>query len=415
MNIKIFKSLIVFVILLAVLNCSTRVKVHKVLDLNKDVHGIRYSLPKPFLMVKPNPNGDGTFTVEVVYMPDENQTYAINSKTYIAKHKLVVTLKEGLLKKIDWTGEGEKIVPDLGNAVSQIAKSEIERLKRKEDERKAEADAEKQKKALEIGEIKEKINQLEEIIKTKKLNLIFAKAEVKSLKDFDMANATEEEKILKREQLRLAKLKVYTLDIEIKEAVKELKEEKKRLEDAQAGYSELVSISPYNEPKNNEPEKTAWGPVLYAINDFIENKKEKVTLTAVNWDSTGIKQKEFVTSAPPEPAIPPIAIPKLTTKGPIVLDYKNNRAEFKVSFDQKVNKINDDQTMLTRIEEGEKEPTLIPTKDLIFIRLDQPTDLTITVTRRLAAGKYKLSFEYEYGDGNPPPENTVSIDLAVTR
>ena len=62
---------------------------------DKTAEGVRYSLPRPFLLVKPSPTGDGTFTVEVLYLPDEERTYAIAGKTKRGKFSLEVETERG--------------------------------------------------------------------------------------------------------------------------------------------------------------------------------------------------------------------------------------------------------------------------------------------------------------------------------
>jgi hypothetical protein len=62
--------------------------------------GLRYSLPKPFIQVVPQP--DGTIAVEVVYLPDIDNTYAISTSAYFAAYAFQVVLEQGgFLSKIE--------------------------------------------------------------------------------------------------------------------------------------------------------------------------------------------------------------------------------------------------------------------------------------------------------------------------
>lgn len=77
--------------------------------------GVRYSLPKPFLQV--TPAGDGSVSVNVVYLPDPNNTYAVNAQSYMAAHTLEVALdNSGVLTKVNFA-------PDTSAAASQAATS----------------------------------------------------------------------------------------------------------------------------------------------------------------------------------------------------------------------------------------------------------------------------------------------------
>ena len=82
---------------------STQLTVRKVEDGAKEPNGVRYSLPKPFLLVTPSPSGDGSLKVDVIYLPDTSNTYAIDGRTKRGKYELSVNVKDGLLSKVAWS------------------------------------------------------------------------------------------------------------------------------------------------------------------------------------------------------------------------------------------------------------------------------------------------------------------------
>src|SRR5260221_8073926 len=107
--------------------CSTpRLTVSKVQG-SPEPKGIRYSLPKPFLLVTPNPSGDGSLTVEVIYLPDESNTYAIDGSTRRGKYELTVNVKDGLLSKIVWSQKDAELLAQSISAGGDLVKAELDR------------------------------------------------------------------------------------------------------------------------------------------------------------------------------------------------------------------------------------------------------------------------------------------------
>jgi hypothetical protein len=87
--------------------------------------GLRYSLPKPFLLVTPNAKGDGAFTAEVIYLPDENATYAIDASTRRGKYSLDVQVKDGLLAKVAWTAANAAVAAESAPVAGELVKAQL--------------------------------------------------------------------------------------------------------------------------------------------------------------------------------------------------------------------------------------------------------------------------------------------------
>jgi len=89
--------------------------------------GYRYSLPAPFLLVQPQPDGTATYTW--IYLPDKSKTFAIEQHSFISKFTLDVTLQNGLLtsvkSKIDETGVAAKVA-DVGQSVYAAKQTALE-------------------------------------------------------------------------------------------------------------------------------------------------------------------------------------------------------------------------------------------------------------------------------------------------
>jgi hypothetical protein len=166
-----------FVLLLVIIATScTTVRVAKVQP-GDSASGVRYSLGKPFIKVTPDPKGDGTYTTELIYLPDENQTYAVDAKAFLTKYTMELNVDEnGILKKVDWTKGGESTGGNLVGAAGELAKAEIER-KQKEKEA---AEAELKEK---VKTSNEELKKLKETRNQKNLDLTAAQDNLKSLNE----------------------------------------------------------------------------------------------------------------------------------------------------------------------------------------------------------------------------------------
>ena len=129
MTVKHLSAAVCTALSLAGTGCaSTSLRVQKVSGAKTPVQGVRYSLPTPFLVMKPSPSGDGTFTVELVYLPNEEQTYAISGSTRRGKYSLEVETKEGLLKRVTWNAEGTtQSGADSIKTASELAKAVVDK------------------------------------------------------------------------------------------------------------------------------------------------------------------------------------------------------------------------------------------------------------------------------------------------
>src|SRR6476620_11300074 len=158
---RAFSACVVAVLLTGLASgcASTRLTVRKVSAVGKEPNGIRYSLPKPFLLITPGASGDGSLKVEVIYLPDTSNTYAIDGRTKRGKYELTVNVKDGLLSKVAWSQKDAALVAESVRVASEVAKGELERqqdeekerAKQAEDERKA-ADAEIEKLQADLDE-----------------------------------------------------------------------------------------------------------------------------------------------------------------------------------------------------------------------------------------------------------------------
>lgn len=107
-----------------------------------DANGLRYSLPAPFLMVTPKP--DGTLDVVTLNLPDPDNTYTLRTKSLISSYTLDIQLDHQMLKSITMNPKSDAVAAATVDTLGNLRKSEIEaRTKAEDDARKAGNDAAK--------------------------------------------------------------------------------------------------------------------------------------------------------------------------------------------------------------------------------------------------------------------------------
>lgn len=115
---KNIMTTIVFILTTFIVGC-TSVSVKKVE--NESDCGIRYSLPKPHLLV--TPQLDGSLEVDVVMLPNPDETYTVCSWSVFATHDLTLKTENGILTKADWTGDSSAVAADAAKASGGIVAS----------------------------------------------------------------------------------------------------------------------------------------------------------------------------------------------------------------------------------------------------------------------------------------------------
>lgn len=253
---------------------STSLHVQKVSGSTAPIQGVRYSLPTPFLVVKPNPAGDGTFTVEVVYLPNEDETYAISARTRRGKYSLEVETKEGLLKKVTWNAEGSaQVGADSIATASELAKAVVD--KREASQKEAETErGEAQKTA------KAEAKAASEAVDAKNLALKLADLELASVTS--AVKKPESPTAEEAEAIREARLKRDKAAAELDAA-----------QTTRAAKQAALAAAnvPLNGPSTPASRFDAfWGPVIYEIRDT----GSSVDLVPVEWTETSLSSTRRV-------------------------------------------------------------------------------------------------------------------------
>lgn len=149
------KQLHIFALLLIIIftyGCTTKINVKRVESGHEQ--GIRYYLPKSFIVITPQENGSMKVTVENI--ADRNQEYAVSAKSYMASHKLKLKLNNGLLTEISMTTDSTAVAAAAIEAAGEVKKTRIETetaaLQKAEEKKEAEAKEQKEtRKALEAS------------------------------------------------------------------------------------------------------------------------------------------------------------------------------------------------------------------------------------------------------------------------
>jgi len=240
----------------------TSIEVKKLTPENANAPGIRYSLPKPFIQV--TPAADGSVSVEVIYLPDTANTYAIDAAAYASSLTVDIELDKGLLKKLemksDATGVTEQAIKTAGEVGSKVA--EVEKANR--DARRAKSEA------------------ADERVKTAEQAVADAKLDVE-LAQIDKASADRGKDEAAKESAQVG----------LEKAQARLRAAERALEALKAARGALASARAEGETAAIPESFAVRGPVVYAVVERIENGKPVVTLQAVKIE--GDPQKKFPT------------------------------------------------------------------------------------------------------------------------
>ena len=128
------RSLVIATLATLLVGCTTTMNVRKVKDTDT-TEGVRYYLPKPYLLVQPAP--DGTITVSTVFLPDKDRQYAVQTRTTLGKFKLTMNLSdEGFLNEFGWKPDGTELTKAAAEQAGTVAKARIDARQQEEKEAK---------------------------------------------------------------------------------------------------------------------------------------------------------------------------------------------------------------------------------------------------------------------------------------
>jgi hypothetical protein len=262
----LYTSAVGFAGLLLLSACaSTQLTVRKVEDGSNEPNGIRYSLPKPFLLVTPSASGDGSLKVDVIYLPDTSSTYAIDGRTKRGKYELSVNVKDGLLSKVAWSQKDAALAAESIRVATDVAKGELERQQDAEQERAKQEEDQRKTADAEIEKLQAELDEKELALQLATLEVQSAQAAVDQGDQSAAAKAALRKAQLARDQARV------TRDF----AQAQLAKARARLAALPSGFEEATRRPALPNPNQS----LFWSPVLYEIVD----DGKMVRLKAVEW------------------------------------------------------------------------------------------------------------------------------------
>lgn len=256
--------LIVFAMSILLAGCAD-LTVTKVTDTNNPtVAGVRYYLPKPYLQV--TPQTDGTISVDVIYLPDKSHAYAISTSSKLSSYTFQVSRDEkGLLTAIEYkastTAVGQQLAASAGAAAVQAYNI----------------------RAAQQAAVQTQVNTAASAADTANANLQAANAALAS----DQANNAQPNVLAQdRNAVAQATAKLQAAQ----QALQRVRSTSQAVSTSVAPGPAATTSAPqmgtaFGQPTwpapavANLPNK--FGPVLFAINNKIEDGKETVDLVAV--------------------------------------------------------------------------------------------------------------------------------------
>jgi hypothetical protein len=399
---------------------TTVVNVEKVPDPaagNPGPRGIRYSLPRPFLLVSPDPAGTGTFKVEVIYLPDECHTYAIDARTERGAYEFAVTVRDGLLSKVVWSQRGAELLAENLRTGGEIVRAGLERVN--EQQEAEEAKAEQARKAAEA-----EIRSLEKTLAARQLDVTLRAAEAAAAQDAVDAGDQGRD--------ALAALRRAQLELEKARAERDFAE--RQLEDARrraTSVSSALAAAPDAAAGAKTNEGSFWSPVLYAI----EDSGSAVRLRAVDWKGNpppggtnvpplGIPcgaagpakaaespQVPFTTAKPPRPPAPEEPRPAVVGSTSLVRIWRQGALRLAITLDRPIDTLVERERRLSAMTPQGAEPITPPPFQVLLARDQQ--NITIEFPGPpLPEGEYRLELPFTYGKKE---RDSVAIRLVIQK
>ncbi|HEY7810893.1 MAG TPA: hypothetical protein VIA98_10980 [Allosphingosinicella sp.] len=322
--------------------------------------GLRYSLPAPFLVVTPKP--DGTLETTVVMLPDPDATYTIRTRSVVSAYTLDVQLENQMLKSVSFNSKSDAVAAAAAESAGNLAADRIQTIQKAEEEAaKADADAAKAlaDAQVDVDTAQAKLTLIEEAVTNGK--------------------ADEKELLAARIELEQAKVKRDAL---------------KRAQPAQRNTSANSAAANAPQQSRAAPDATAAGPMLFRI---VPDGKG-VKLVAVRGPTV------FTTSAAATIAAPPGFSPAGThtlrpdQSGDLKLELNYNRTVTRLVSAQ-LFKQTDPSTELAN-----RRPTVTVAPDAAGAKF------AITFDRATEAGDYILLLTFERtGGATDQPQVYVKI------
>jgi outer membrane protein assembly factor BamE (lipoprotein component of BamABCDE complex) len=385
-----FTSLLkIFCGMFLLVSCTT-VKVAKV-EVGQSPDGLRYSLGKPFIKVTPNPEGDGSYTAELIYLPDNDRTYAVSSSSFMSKHTLDLNVDgSGVLSKLALSKDATGNSSEAAGALGELAKSEITRRQKEADEKRAKIEA----------EIKSNEDAIKVAVELRDQKIVQLASNERDIAVLEATSSTPLSDAVK-ERLRELRSSNFKLNLEILDL-------ERKIGNLKTSLNTLENAA--NIAAEKKDELTAYGPVFFQIVEVYENSKLKsVKLEPVKQGEE--IQKKFKTVAKPEkPSATTVGetstAPALLNKSISVKMNRDKSFSFVLTFNGKVLRIDESKSYfesdpLVKFREFNQDQQEVD-EEAIMLTTKQPTSLK--------PGKYVVNIVYLYAlPGNGGESSAKSV------
>jgi hypothetical protein len=378
---------------LAGTGCTAWISVRKATD-GDSTPGVRYSAPAVFLVGKPA--ADGTIEYAFEYWPDESNTYAISSYSFMSKQKVEATVADGLLAKVT----GKQDTTDVAKALLDSSTKFIEEQHKQEV---ADANAAKTKKDAANTAAKAKVDAAQ----------IARDAAVTAENSAMDANAKAEKALEFKPDDVPTKIALENAKIDFMRAQKNTDLAEQRLADAKNIYATIAAggVPGGNAPVADPAELKAWSWIVYRVkNSKGLDGEPEVELVPAKYPGDGAQIQALASkkkAAPKELAKAPEPDLTLHSSPVVYLPADGKFAEVKVDASAAFNKLI--STKLFPKPSG--GPQLPISSERISTR-----EVVIALPPDTPVGEYRLEVTVEYGfdplKQEPPKMVTFNVTVA---
>lgn len=376
------KSIYFILIAFSLCNCSVVTVTHVNNSNAATQKGSRYVLGKPFIQVTPDPS-TGVYSAQVVYLPDQSQVYAVESKVFLSKLALDIEVDDaGMLKKITLGNEQDAVAGDAAESIADISKEFLEARKKEQDE----ADKTREK--------------LEDEVATKKIAIATLEAEIESIRTLYTGAALTTE----------IKEKIRGKEVELLKLRQELERLQQKLHSA---TGDTNALGAFNDPGENPEDTKVWGPVFFEIVDKCNPVTGigTVALEPVQWPDKS-SQMQFDTYGQSGKKPTPERSAEVALNGAVSFPIRFVAGKAQVSAVRLKEKITavDEKKILLTAQSGSPEPALDAVNSIKLELVENNKAIKVDFAKPFGPGKFDVTLFVETSAGT---KKTVTFETIV--
>ena len=380
---------------LSLVGCISIIESEHVRGTDADkIKGLRYSLPQPFLLMKPR--ADGGVDVEKVFLPDPKNQYAIRADAYFSTYTFTPTIADGLLTEIvidtDNAGVATELIKTAGNLKKEQITAKAKQEEQKKKDAKEAADADKKK----VDTAKDKVKELKD-------KLSIAKSKLAALQEIKNAGGPDAQ-FVSDEDLFNAKIAVVDLEAQIVVAESTLEET----------INETASFNIAG--GGSAKSRSSPSPVLFRVDygaggavKLVPVEYPKLVGAVEGDDSVKIQNKLFTSKLPPKAPPSPVT-PRLTLAGlPVITKDGQNPPQLTVNVNRTIFELKKEKVKLKQggSDVSSTYLTLPP------VLRNQRKSILIGFEKKIPPGKYSLTVTANFGTKKKPDRGTETFLIEI--